>query len=361
LAPVLVVALILAGCGGETAPATTTGRAPLSLPTARVVEVELPVGWSAVGTVVSDQRIDVSSKISGYIRVLHVREGEAVKAGQLLVSLDGADVEGSIHQAQGAVDTAEALLADANADLTRYQNLFDAGSIAEVQLRKARVQRDTLAEQVRSAQTALATARAQRDYSRIVSPHDGVVVARYRQSGDLAVPGQPILTVESPRLLMFDTYVTDAQLAHIHIGDAVAVTLDGAEVTGTVARIVPSSDPVTRKFQVKIALSPGPAIRAGSFGRALFQLGGTRQLVVHPSWLAERGGLRGVFVVDTEQRAHFRWLRTRREWPERIEVVSGLSAGETVVAASDPRLRDGDVIVAAPAAAPAADVAAPAP
>lgn len=338
------MALLIQGCGESTPPAAIT-RKPLELPVATVAEATLPVGWNAVGTVVSDQRVDVASKMTGYIRTLHVREGEPVKAGQLLVSLDASDVDGGIRQAHGAVETAAAMLADAKADLARYQSLFDAGSIAEVQLRKARLQHDTLAEQVQSARAALATARAQRDYTSIVSPTDGVVVARYRQTGDLAAPGSPILTVESPHLLMFETYVTDAHLAKINAGDPVAVTVEGAQVTGQIARVVPSSDPVTRKFQVKIALPENPALRPGVFGRAQFQLGGTRQIVIHPAWLAERGGLRGVFVVDRDQRAHFRWLRTGREWADKIEVVSGLSAGETVVARADPRLREGDTVI----------------
>ncbi|MGK2914051.1 MAG: efflux RND transporter periplasmic adaptor subunit [Porticoccaceae bacterium] len=341
-----LIALAILGCD-KAAPPTPVTRNALELPVATVAVATLPVAWNAVGTVVSDQRIDVTSKMTGYIRTLHVREGEPVKAGQLLASLDGSDVDGGIHQAQGAVDTAAALLADAQADLGRYQNLFDAGSIAEVQLRKARLQRDTLTEQLKSARAALDTARAQRDYTSIVSPTAGVVVARYRQAGDLATPGAPILTVESPDLLMFDTFVTDAHLAKIVVGDAVEVKVEGALVTGRVARIVPSSDPVTRKFQVKVALPAHPAIRPGIFGRAQFLLDGRKQPVIHPTWLVERGGLRGVFVVDEDQRAHFRWLRTQREWPDKIEVVSGLSAGETVVAANDPRLREGDTIVPA--------------
>lgn len=338
------MALLIQGCG-ESTPPVASARNQLELPVATVAEATLPVGWNAVGTVVSDQRVDVTSKMTGYIRTLHVREGEPVKAGQLLVSLDASDVDGGIRQARSAVETAAAMLADAKDDLTRYQNLFDAGSVAEVQLRKARLQHDTLAEQLQSARAALATASAQRDYTSIASPADGVVVARYRQTGDLAAPGSPILTVESPHLLMFDTYVTDAHLAKINVGDPVAVTVEGAQVTGQVARVVPSSDPVTRKFQVKVALPENPALRPGVFGRAQFQMGGTRQVVVDPAWLAERGGLRGVFVVDRDQRAHFRWLRTRREWADKIEVVSGLSTGETVVARADPRLREGDKII----------------
>ncbi len=335
--------LLLNGCDQASPPRLPTPNT-WELPVATVVETALPVAWNAVGTVVSEQRVDVTSKMTGYIRTLHVREGETVKAGQLLVSLDGNDIEGAVRQAQSAVATSSALLADAQADLRRYQNLFDAGSIAEVQLRKARLQRDTLEEQLKGARAALTTALGQRSYVDIVSPTDGVIVARYRQTGDLAAPGVPILTVESPDLLMFETFVTDAHLAKINVGDAVEVQVEHALVTGQVARIVPSSDPVTRKFEVKVALPANAAIRPGVFGRAQFMLGGRQQPVVQPGWLVERGGLKGVFVVDGDKRARFRWVRTQREWPDKIEVVAGLRPGETVVAKRDPRLREGDLV-----------------
>lgn len=343
--------LLIHGCGEGSRPAPPPAGNTWELPLATVAEVPLPVAWNAVGTVVSEARVDVTSRVTGYIRTLHVREGETVKAGQLLVSLDGNDVEGAVRQAQSAVDTSAALLADAQADLRRYQNLFDAGSIAEVQLRKARLQRDTLAEQLKGARAALTSAMGQRSYVDIVSPTDGVIVARYRQTGDLAAPGIPILTVESPDMLMFDTYVTDAHLAKIDVGDEVEVQVEGALVTGQIARIVPSSDPVTRKFQVKIKLPPSDAIRPGIFGRAQFLLDGRNQPVIHPGWLVERGGLKGVFVVDENQRAHFRWVRTRREWPDKIEITAGLRAGETVVAKRDPRLRENDLVRPLPAPA----------
>ena len=334
----------LVGCGDAGSPAPAPEPATWALPTAKVAAAALPVTWEAVGTVVSEARVEVASRASGYIRDLHVHEGDSVRAGQLLVTLDDSDIEAAVHQAESAVAAASAQLDDARIDLTRYQNLYAAGSVAEVQLRKAQLQHDTLAEQLAGARAGLKSARAQRGYVRILSPTDGVVVARQRQRGDLAAPGVPILTVESATQLMFATFVTDSYLSHIALGAEVAVRLNGSRLGGRVARIVPSSDPVTRKFEIKVALPADPALRPGRFGRAEFVLGTRRRPVIEPAWLVERGGLKGVFVVDAGQRAHFRWIRTEREWPDRIEVVAGLRAGEIVVARSDPRLRDGDTI-----------------
>ena len=76
-------------------------------------------------------------------------------------------------------------------------------------------------------------------------------------------------------------------------------------------------------------------------------LGKSKSTVVPTSALVERGGLRGVFVVNSESTAQFRWLRIGREWPDRVEVMAGLEGGERVVAVAEPTLRDGDKIVGA--------------
>jgi hypothetical protein len=110
--------------------------------------------------------------------------------------------------------------------------------------------------------------------------------------------------------------------------------------------VVPSGAPISRSYQVKIALPETIGLMPGMFGRAGFVIGESRLPLVPRLALVERGGLRGVFVVDGENRARFRWLRTGREWPDRVEVTAGLNSGERLVAASEPALRDGDHIIA---------------
>ncbi|TAL06228.1 MAG: hypothetical protein EPO03_07300 [Porticoccaceae bacterium] len=92
---------------------------------------------------------------------------------------------------------------------------------------------------------------------------------------------------------------------------------------------------------MKIALPEAPGLAPGLFGRAHFNLGDETLLTMPRTALVERGGLTGVFVVDAEQRARFRWLRTRREWPDRIEVTAGLEPGERIIARAVPRLPEG--------------------
>jgi membrane fusion protein, multidrug efflux system len=272
-----------------------------------------------------------------------------VRRGQVLARLDAADVEGGIHQGQAALEATKASLRDAQTDLDRFLYLFERRSVSENELRKIRLKHDAALETMNQAQAALKTALAQREYAEIRSPMDGVVVTRAKRAGDLAVPGAPILTLESGLDLFFETYVVEAQVAGITCGKPVEVRIDGRthSLKGTVNRVVPSGDPVTRSYQVKIALPQTPGLMPGMFGRANFPIGKNKLPVIPRRAVVERGGLSGVFVVDEDAKAHFRWLRSGREWPDRIEVTAGLQPGERFVATAAPALREGDLITGA--------------
>jgi multidrug efflux system membrane fusion protein len=313
--------------------------------------VGTPIDYTTVGSVVSDQRVDVTSRLTGYIRALPVQEGDRVRRGQLLVRLDPSDVEGGIRQAQAAVSAAEAAFRDAEADKGHFQQLFEHGTITENELRKITLKDDAAREALNQARASLDTARAQLAYCVITSPSDGTIVERIKRPGDLALPGVPILTLESGSALLFQAFVdvgnNTESLNAFAVGKSVEVRIDGlsSPLKGTVSRFIPSADPTTRSYQLKIALPKTAGLTPGMFGRAEFQVGESRAPAVPKTAVVERGGLSGVYVVGSDNTAHFRWLRTGREWPDRVEVTAGLQAGERIVSAPDSALHDGDKIV----------------
>ena len=343
--PALITA-VLAACGPAPEARPPSSAKSWNLPVVKAASTEIPVDYTTVGSVVSDQRIEVTSRMTGYIHELLVREGDRVRRGQIIARLDGADVDGAIRQNRAAVASANGAFSDAQVDFERFQGLYGRGTITENEWRKIRVRRDAAREALNQVQAALDTTNAQRDYVEIRSPGDGVVVACLKRAGDLAVTGVPMLTLEIGHALLFETAVSEAHVNSIVGGSRARVRIDALThvLDGTVSRVVPSGDPVTRSFQVKIALPETAGLKPGMFGRASFDVGHSQSLLVPAQAMYERGGLRGVFVVDAAGTAHFRWLRTGREWPDRIEVTAGLTPGERVVAAVDPGLREGDRI-----------------
>lgn len=343
--PVLI-STMLAACSPAPGAQPSAAVKSWNLAVVKVAASGTPIDYTTVGSVVSDQRIEVTSRMSGYIHELLVREGDRVRRGQIIARLDGADVEGAIRQSQAGVGAASSAFADAQVDFERFQRLYERASISENEWRKVRLKRDAAKEALNQAQAVQDTANAQRAYVDIRSPGDGIVVARLKQAGDLAAPGVPILTLEVGRALLFETSVSEAHVIAIAVGSRARVQIGVLPQVfeGTVSRVVPSGDPVTRSYQVKIALPRMKDLMPGMFGRASFAVGDSQSLLIPAQALVERGGLRGVFLVDDAGLARFRWLRTAREWPDRIEVTAGLTAGERIVAAVDRGLREGDRI-----------------
>lgn len=243
----------------------------------------------------------------------------------------------------------QAELRDAERALADTQTLFDRGLISDSTRRKAQLQHDMAEQAVRTQNAALNAARAQLRYSEILSPVDGVVAQRPARTGDLVTPGKALLVVESDTALLFETSVAESRIRHISAGDRALVSVDATQQSypASVVRVLPSGDPVTRRFTVKLQLDDAQGLTPGLFGRSRFRLGESRGLQVPDSALANRGGLTGVFVVDQNRGLNFRWVRTGRRHEGRTEITAGLTPGETIVADNHGPVRDGDRLMAA--------------
>ncbi|MGQ0502217.1 MAG: efflux RND transporter periplasmic adaptor subunit [Panacagrimonas sp.] len=355
---VAALVTLLGACGREPPPAaagTPLRTWTLPLTTAAPGSAE---GYAVTGAVVSEQRIDLASRLSGHIREMPAQEGDRVKRGTRLVLLDAPEVEAGVRQNEAALLAAQAALEDARTDTEAFDDLRERGSASDNEMRKTRLRYEAARAAFDGARVALDAARAQRPYADIRSPIDGWVVARHRRVGELVTPGVPLLTVESAGSLIFEAHAAQNRAAALHEGAPVSVSIDGLEapLPGTIARVVPSADPVTRSQLVKIALPERPDLRPGMFGRARFSSADVPALVVGRAALLERGGLWGVFVVGADSVARFRWLRTGREDSGGVQIHAGLEAGERYVGVAEASLRDGDRVQ--PAGAPPAESAA---
>ena len=347
IASFIYLTFLLSACGGSDQGA---GAEPskMRLPTQLVRMADIPDVDSEPGSVVSDDRIDVSSRVVGFIKKLDVREGEKVKKGDILVQIDPSDVDDAIRQGEAGVAAAKTDLADAEHDEKMYSKGATQGWASADAQRKTQVRREIAQTSLNKAEAALASAQAQRSYTTIASPVDGVVVARYKHSGDMAVTGVPILTIESRQILLFKVFVPESNVGRMTRGMAACVRIDalrGDAIQGTVQRIIPSGDPITRRYEVDVALPASPDMLPGMFGRAEFVLGSSPALAIPKQIVVRRGGLDGVFAVDDKSTARFRWLRLGREWKGLVEVTSGLSDGERILSQVDDTVRDGAVIL----------------
>jgi RND family efflux transporter MFP subunit len=336
--------IVLAGCGGGEKTDTAASQVRTVEARTDVAALQpLPTHHAAPATVVARERVEVASRLMGYIRDIAVVEGQAVKAGQRLFTIDPIDVEGQVELARHGVQQAEDALRDAQADFERYANLLKEDVVTRQQFEKVKLNRELAASRLAQARAQLATASGQLRYATVTAPIGGVVTRKLADRGDLAAPGQPVLVLESAGPKQVETQVPEDILARIKPGQVIQVEVDGLDrpIEARVARISPAADPVSRTYLVKLDTG-AEGLRSGSFARALFPLEARQALVIPAAALVRRAGIEGVFVLDAEGIARFRMVRSGQHSDGRIEIQAGLAPGERFVVEGAERLATGD-------------------
>jgi RND family efflux transporter MFP subunit len=331
LALILFIAFLIS-CGDKIEPGTinqektTMVKAPLAV--AKLIQQ--PFLYEAVGTVTARTASTVSSKLMGVIQSVHAREGDLVKKGDLLVTIDQRQVNAHLEKAQAAAEVA-------TKEYKRFQQLLQNQSASQQEFERAEAQ-------YRQAQAALAAARVSTKDAKVRAPYDGRVVAKMINSGDLASPGTPFFTLEQEGLYCTDLVLPERHIQSVRVGLAVRVVvpaMNNREFNGEVGRIVPMADARSRSFQVKVRMPEGPDYKSGMFARVSIPVGGTGMILIPKSAIVTQGQLNGIFMVDDAQVARFRLVRIGKTIGQQIEIVSGISDGQRYVSAVPVNLKDG--------------------
>lgn len=359
----LALALTLAACGGSS---TEPARAPQTVAGVQVVTVHaqtVPDEVQAPGSVQSAVTAQIAAQTMGTVQAVLVREGDAVRRGQLLVQIDDRELAARSNAAQSAVreaaaageEAARALAAaQAHADVAkktydRFTFLREQKSVspqefdevearyraAAAALEQARARQQQVQAMAERAQSEARAAGALAAYTRVTSPLDGVVVRRYVEPGAMALPGVPLLVLEETSRYRLQVTVDAAAGATLRRGSKARVELDALperSFEGAVAELEAGADPASHTLAVKVDLPRDPAIRSGLFGRAWFARGQRNALLVPRAHLVERGQLTGVYVVDAQGIARLRIVTRGRAFGDVVEILSGLGDGERIVA-----------------------------
>lgn len=339
----------LAGCGTSPEPTPLSERPPITLSAevATAVLEEIPVSAEANGSVEAWQRVSPGTKIMGRVSELTVREGDRVRAGQLIARLESADLDAALAQASAAVVMAEATLENAATHAARMQQLHAQRSVTDKNLEDAVAAHRVAAANLEVTRANVTAAEVMLSYAEVSAPIAGWVTAKMVEAGDMAAPGHPLVTIEDLSRVKVEVSVPESVVAGLSTGAGAALTILGQPRTATVDRIVPAGDPTTRTFTVEMVLdNPDGALKSGMFARAVFDTGSRSAVLVPASAVIERGQLSGVFVLDTDGRATLRWIKLGAPRGDRFEVLSGLSAGERYLTAPGPEVHDGASVVA---------------
>jgi len=354
-AALAAVALVgLTGCRGKSehaaAPLPATAAVPVDV--VMLEPVSVADGSEFTGTVEPWTRSSPGTKILGRVDRVAVREGDRVGRGDVLAMLERRDLDAAVAQARAAVSMAQAQLDNADAMFRRMTDLHGRGSATAKNLEDATAGQRVAQAAVEQAQANLRAAEVTVGYAEVRSPIAGIVVEKRIEAGDMAAPGMPMFTVEDLSKVKVTFQIPEAQVVRIARGDRVHLAFDslGESVEAEVDRVAPSADRQSRTYEVEVVTSnEGGRLQSGMFARVRFDHGVREALHVPEGAIVRRGQLEGVFVVGDDGRARIRWVQLRpagRRPEDGREVLSGLAAGERIVAQAAADLADGIPVTA---------------
>ncbi|TLU67727.1 efflux RND transporter periplasmic adaptor subunit [Thalassotalea litorea] len=274
----------------------------------------------------------VSSRILSRIETINVRAGQRIEKGDVLITLNSSDLDARVSQAKSQISAVKARADEASRNLKRVQQLQQKGLVSKSELDNASANARQTTAQLQGAQQALQEAQSALSYATIKSPISGRVVDRIAEPGDMATPGQTLLSLYNPSSLQVVANIRESVALGLSIGNQVQVTIDSLQQTlnGTVGEIVPAADANARSFEVKTDIEFNPQLLPGLFARVLVNTGKIDKLLIEKDYLRRFGQMDMVWVANNDQLTR-RYVRIGRTIGDHVEVISGLSSGETIV------------------------------
>lgn len=351
--------LVFMGCGEKEHPNAITRPQVTGVTLSRVMPSSVDSYYQTSGTIRAKTTSIVAGRSLGAVTSLLFREGDQVKAGQLLLSIEDRDLTQRVSGAEAAYqESRKALEAAAqNRSLTnvtydRYKNLYQQKVITQQEMDQVETQKkvagseyERVSAMVERSRAGLEEARINLGFAQVKAPISGLVTEKKIDQGSLAMPGQPLLTIEDNSRLRVEAFIDEQKAGRFKRGLPVIVIPDttGEPLTGIIEEIVAAVDPATRTYLIKIPVK-GPGLKSGLYCQVLIPDGKKEALLLPRRVIVERGQLEGVFVVDSQGVMTYRLIRTGKPRGDKVEVLSGLKGGEQVVTGGLEKAVDGGVV-----------------
>ena len=373
----------------------------VSVQVAKVERETITAEAKALGTIFPREQATVSAKISSQIKSMPLLKNRAVRAGEVIATLESRDLQAQRAEAEKAMEEArlnaralttgtipqakaqeEKALTDARANVAvaraQYQRRVDLrakGGLAEkdveasrlaltlaedelrlaesnANLRASTLNRNDLAlaqSRVEQAQQRLATLDAQLSYAVIRAPYSGVITDQFAYQGEFATPGSKLVNIADLSEVIVKAPFADTVAAQLNVGDSATVRptdLAGEEIKGKVSLVSRASDPANRTVEVWINLpNRDGRLRANSAAQVIVGTKTAKEALVIPTASvtleASNGNEGTVMVVDAKSIAHEKKVTVGIRTPDKIEILTGLKEGEIVVIEGNYALPDG--------------------
>ena len=340
----MMAAGVSSGCRSEQGEAATTnGRGGPGAPGSQVVPVDFALAElgtaarsvSATGTIEPIRSVGINSQLSGALLSVNVEEGDVVREGQVLARIDSRELEAQLASAEAALELAKRTME--RSEQLRAQQIVTA----------AEFDRDKAA--LASAQATRDQLRTRLGYATVRAPVTGVVTQKRVEAGDIVSPQTRLFTIADRSTLVVNVLLSELDVPSLRQGDRVDVQVDAhpeRTFTGRIRRIFPSADTVSRLVPVEVALNGNDArnLTMGFLARVRFGLAPRENILMIPSTaLIETVGQPAVFLLRGTSVSR-RSVQRGNTYEGRVEIVSGLTVGDSVVVAGQNMLRDGATV-----------------
>jgi RND family efflux transporter MFP subunit len=334
LASLLAIGLASLGAG-RTWGQDKTKEAAKPLPVVAVQKAQIsPLSRTLelTGTVTPTRQARLASPGEGPVRPCKIREGDLVKQGACLITI------GRSGAAVAQVRAAEEAVKEQQAELNRIKILVESGAVPGSQLDTARARHE-------GARALLAKAREQAGDYEVKAPWDGMISKILVKDGDFVAPRAPLVEMYDPHSLVIRLAVPEAQAVEIFKGAPATVQLDaypGKTLAGKVSLVYPDLDTRMRTRAAEVKLEKPVALLPGMFARLKLALNTEAEALTVPgdAVLVQPNGEKVAYVIK-DGKAQRRVVQTGIEAEGRVQIISGLQAGETVVTAGNEKLKDG--------------------
>ncbi len=302
---------------------------------------------TASGSVESEHFARLSTRNMGYVSKVYVKVGDPVRKGQRLLDINSEEIDAKKAQAQASLTQAKAQLTVAEKNYERYRKLFEEKSASQKELDDMTLQYEMAKANYERTQQIEKEIDAMMAYSHIRAPFSGVITSKNVKMGDMARPGQPLMSLEAPGAFVARAMVPESSIESVKKGQRVTVFVKslGKTLEGKVTEVSASSQDSGGQYLVKVDLEMIDEVKlfSGMYVSVMIPVPGqgSQSLFVDQSALVRKGELDGIYTISESGTAILRWLKLGQHMGDQVEVLSGLNPDERYIASSEGKLYNG--------------------
>lgn len=305
---------------------------------------------AASGTIETEQHADISTRMMGYVSKIHVKVGDQVTKGQLLVNINNTDIVAKEAQVKAGIIQAKAGFQNAEKDYNRFKTLFNQQSASQKELDDMTTRYEVAKAQLEAAKQMQNEVNAHLNYSNLTAPFSGTITGKYVNEGDMANPGMPLISIEGQGTFLATAMIPETNIASISKGQKVMVFIKSSneQISGTVSEVSNSARLTGGQYIAKIKLDKSAVkLYSGMFVTTHFPTknNANNTILVPESSIVKKGELRGIYTVSESNTALLRWVRLGASIGDNVEILTGLSQNETYILSSESKLYNGATII----------------